>query len=83
MGRIIIGLIIMAIGVFFVARSEKLLENFGRIAFFERYLGAEGGSRLGYKLLGIIIVFIGLITTLNLSHDFLSWLTAPLTRGRI
>ena len=77
---IIIGLIILASGVFIVIKSEAMLNAFGRIAFFERYLGTEGGSRLGYKLLGLIAIFIGFLIMTNMIDGFLGWLLGPLLR---
>ena len=60
----IIGIIILALGFLIVTKSSWLLNNFGRISFFEQHLGTSGGSRLGYKLLGIIILFIGFLVFL-------------------
>ena len=77
---IIIGLVILASGVFIVIKSEAMLNAFGRIAFFERYLGTEGGSRLGYKLLGLIAIFIGFLIMTNMIDGFLGWLLGPLLR---
>lgn len=56
--KIIAGFILMAAGTLFMAKSEDIFKNFGRIAWFDKHLGAEGGSRLGYKLIGLIIVFL-------------------------
>lgn len=78
--HIIIGLIGMIIGAGMVIYSEKLLNAFGRIAFFEKYLGTEGGSRLGYKLLGLLIFFISLLVLTNMIQGFLLWVFSPLMR---
>lgn len=78
--HILIGLIIFAIGALIVIKSEAMLNAFGRIAFFERYLGTEGGSRLGYKLVGLLLVFIGILVMTNLIGGFLEWLLGPLLR---
>ncbi len=76
----IVGIIMIAIGVLIVIKSEALLSNFGRISFFEQHLGAEGGSRLGYKLLGMLIIFIGILIFVNLIGNFLSWILSPLLK---
>ena len=76
--HIIIGFIIIGIGVIVVIKSEALLNNFGRIGFFERYLGLEGGSRLGYKLLGVLIIFIGFLILTNMINGFLGFILSPL-----
>ena len=76
----LIGLIIIVIGALIVIKSEALLSSFGRIAFFEKYLGTSGGSRLGYKLVGMLVVFIGILVAVDLIGDFLEWMTSPLTK---
>ncbi len=78
--NIIIGLIIMAVGVFMVIRTESILRMFGQVAFFDKYLGTEGGTRLGYKLIGILAIFIGLLVLTNMIGGFLEWLLGPLLR---
>ncbi|MFA6171422.1 MAG: hypothetical protein WCW77_01335 [Patescibacteria group bacterium] len=80
MQHIILGLVIIAAGAITTIKSEAMLATFGRINFFERYLGTEGGSRLGYKLLGIVIFFIGTLVLTNLIGGFLGWLLGPLMR---
>lgn len=78
--HIIAGLILLALGFVIVLKSEWLLSNFGRIAFFEAKLGTEGGSRLGYKLIGIVIIFIGILVLTNMISDFALWVLSPLLR---
>jgi len=82
MGQVILGLAITAGGVFFVLKTEWLMSNFGRIAWFEEKLGTEGGSRLGYKLLGILAVFIGIIFMTGSGSGFLEWMLSPLIRAQ-
>lgn len=77
---ILLGFIIMAVGALIVIKSEAMLNAFGRIEFFERKLGAEGGSRLGYKLLGLITIFIGTLIMTNLIGGFMEWVLSPILR---
>ena len=83
--HIIIGIVGMLIGALITIYSEKLLNAFGRIAFFEKYLGTEGGSRLGYKLIGLFVFFISLLILTNLIQGFVLWVLGPIlkpaTRG--
>lgn len=74
------GLVGLAIGVAIVIKSESMLNAFGRIQFFEEKLGAEGGSRLGYKLLGMLIIFISILMITGLINGFMLWLVSPLTQ---
>jgi hypothetical protein len=80
MFNFILGLIIMAIGFVIVFKSEAMLSNFGRIAFFEKYLGTEGGSRLGYKIIGLTAVFFGTLIATNLIGGFLNWALSPMLK---
>ncbi|MFH1233475.1 MAG: hypothetical protein V1649_02370 [Patescibacteria group bacterium] len=76
--NILIGFIIIAVGVLMIFKSEWLLNNFGRIGFFEKHLGTEGGSRLGYKLIGIMAIFIGILIMTDMIGGFLEWVLSPL-----
>ena len=78
--HIIFGIILIIIGIAITIKSEVLLNSFGRIAFFERFLGSEGGSRLGYKLLGVLISFIGMLIMTNMIEGFLKWILSPLLK---
>ena len=78
--NIILGIIGMPVGVAFVAKTEVLLNTFGRIEFFEKHLGGEGGSRMGYKLIGLLLIFIGILAITNLFGSFMGWLVSPLTQ---
>jgi hypothetical protein len=76
--NIIFGIIIAVVGALITIKSEAMLSMFGRVAFFEKYLGTEGGTRLGYKLLGILVFIIGVMIATNVIGDFMMWLLSPL-----
>ena len=76
--NIILGIILMVIGALITIYSEKILNAFGRIPFFEKYLGTEGGSRLGYKLIGVFVFFIGALVMTNMIQGFVMWILSPL-----
>lgn len=78
--NILLGLIITIVGALIVIKSEAMLNAFGRIGFFEQHLGTEGGSRLGYKLVGMIITFIGILVMTNMIGGFLEWILSPLLK---
>ena len=79
-GRIILGLIAMTAGFYFVIKTEVFLNNFGRLAFFEKHLGTSGGSRLGYKLFGIVLIIIGFMIAAGFIGGFITWMISPLTK---
>lgn len=70
-GGFILGLIFVAIGFIFVWKTEWFLNNFGRIGFAEEHLGTEGGSRLVYNLIGILMIIFGVMYGLNLTEPIL------------
>ncbi|MBU0636968.1 MAG: hypothetical protein ABH818_02410 [Patescibacteria group bacterium] len=78
--NILLGIIVITVGTLMVVKSEWLLNNFGRITFFEIHLGSDGGSRLGYKLVGLIVIFIGTLIMTGMINGFLEWVLSPLLR---
>ncbi len=76
--KIVLGIALIALGSFLVIKTEWFLQNFGRLRWFEEKLGADGGSRLGYKLIGIVIAFFGIILATGTSDDFFTWMLKPL-----
>ena len=69
-----------AAGAVLVIKTEWIMNNFGRIAWFEEHLGSDGGSRLGYKLIGIIILIIGIIVMTGSGDAFMRWVLSPLLK---
>jgi hypothetical protein len=79
--RILIGLLVTAIGAFMVIRTRKILDFFGPIEWADAKLGG-GGSNLLYKVIGLVLCIIGIIVATNLWDAFLqatlgSFLPAP------
>lgn len=75
-----IGLVMLAVGALITVKSDKVLEMFGRSEFFETKLGSSGGSRLGYKLLGITIALLGILAMTGLIQGFMGWILSPLLK---
>jgi hypothetical protein len=73
-----IGLVIIAIGLILIIKTEWFLNNFGRIGFFEEHFGTSGGTRLGYKLIGMLAVFIGIMTVTGMISGFMGFVLSPL-----
>ncbi len=67
----IIGIICVLVGVLLVLKTEWFLENFGTIAWAEENLGTSGGSRLMYKLIGLLAIFIGFLLITNMFQGFI------------
>ena len=80
-GRIIFGLIVAAVGAVVTIKAEWIYQNFGAIPSADKYLGTEGGSRLAYKLIGILISIIGFLIMTNLIEGVLIGITRLLFPG--
>jgi len=81
MARIIIGLISAAVGAVIVIKAEWIFQNFGRVPWAEKHLGTEGGSRLFYKLIGLVIIIIGFLTATNLIGGLILSVLSPIFKG--
>jgi len=57
----IFGLFLMFLGLAMVIKTFWFLNNVGRMSWAEKYLDLNGGSVMGYKLMGIVIFFLGFI----------------------
>ncbi|MFA6416623.1 MAG: hypothetical protein WCW61_00325 [Patescibacteria group bacterium] len=79
-GQIILGAIMIAAGAGAVIKTEWIINNFGRMAWFEEKLGSDGGSRLGYKLIGIVVLTIGIIVMTGSGDSFMRWLLSPIMK---
>ena len=78
--RIPLGLFIMLVGFLMVQKTDVFISWFGRIPFAEDKFG-PGGSWFFYKLLGVIVVFIGISTATNVISGVLEDLAGFLTHS--
>lgn len=76
--RIIVGIIGIVIGSIMVIRSEWLLSFFGRINWAEIHLGSEGGTRIFYKLLGLLTIIVSLMIMTGMIEGLLLAIFGPL-----
>jgi hypothetical protein len=79
--HIILGLLGVVVGTLFVMKSEWLLQNFGKVPWAEEHLGADGGSRLFYKLIGLAIIIIGFLGMIGLLGGLIIGIFGSLFRG--
>lgn len=79
--QIIIGFVIVGFGFLIVRSANWFLHAFGRSAFFDRYLGAEGGTRLFYQLLGILVILFGFLYAFGILQRTVGALFRPFFRG--
>ena len=75
------GLAIAGIGILLILKHDFMVDNFGRIAWAEEHLGTEGGSRLFYKLLGLLIILLGFGIMFNIWQPLFFKAAAPAFKG--
>lgn len=75
--RIFAGLIATIIGGLITWKANWIVNTFGRVPWAEKWLGAEGGSRLFWKLMGILIIIIGWFYMVGWTEDIILWFFAP------
>lgn len=68
--KYILGILVIALGAFMVIKTQWFVENFGYSAWAEAKLGG-GGTRLMYKVLGIIFIIISLLTMTDMMGPIL------------
>ena len=76
--RIIVGIVGIVIGSIMVIKSEWLLSFFGRIDWAEIHLGGEGGTRVFYKLLGLLTILVSLMIMTGMIEGVLLAIFGPL-----
>ncbi|MFH1837892.1 MAG: hypothetical protein ABH808_00095 [Candidatus Kuenenbacteria bacterium] len=81
MQQIIIGLLMVGFGFLLVAKTEWFLRICGCVAWAEKWLGTDGGTRLFYKLLGLLFCFLGFLTMTGLLKPMVLNLVGPLFGG--
>jgi len=74
----VLGIIFILIAPWLIIKTEWFLQNFGRIPWAEKHLGTEGGTRLFYKLIGILLIFVGLLMLFNMFNGIVYWVLGPL-----
>ena len=61
----------MAAGMLLIIKTEWFLQNFGSVAWAEEHMGPSGGSRLFYKLAGLVLIFVGMMVITDMMTGFL------------
>lgn len=59
------------VGTAIVLKTEWIIANFGASAWAEEKFGTSGGSRIMWKVIGIILIFFGFLVITNMIQGFL------------
>jgi len=68
--KFLVGLIGIIIGFLLVWKGDWIVNNFGRMAWAENHLGTDGGTRLMWKLIGILVIFLALLHMFGFFEGF-------------
>ncbi len=79
--RIVVGLILIVLGFLMVWKTEPLVRFTGYNSWAEAKMGTMGGTRMLYKLIGILLIFFGMLAVFNLYNSFLSATIGTLLGG--
>ena len=82
MFRILIGLVVIGLGFIMVYRPRFFIEFMGHQAWLEKIIQVSD-DELAYKILGIIIIFIGALILTGLITNLLGFLLGPILRSGI
>lgn len=77
MFRIFIGIIVAVIGFFMVYRPKYFLDFLGSQAWVEKIFSVND-QELAYKIIGMIVIFVGVLIMTNLIYDLLGWALSPI-----
>ncbi len=65
-----LGLLGIGLGIILVVKTEWFIQNFGTNSWAEQHLGTSGGTRLMYKLIGVLFIFIAMMSITGLLGPF-------------
>jgi hypothetical protein len=77
MFRILIGLAVIGLGFIMVYRPRFFIEFMGHQAWLEKIIQVSD-DELAYKILGIVIMFIGAVIATGLITNILYFLFSPI-----
>lgn len=79
--RIFLGFLMIVIGALLVMKANWIVQNFGYSEFAETKMRTLGGTRLMWKLIGIIVIIAGFFVVTDLYGDVLLWAFSPFLGG--
>jgi hypothetical protein len=77
--QIFVGIIGIVFGFVLIWKSNWIVENLGRVSWAEQHLGTEGGTRLLYKLIGLLIIFFSFMLMFGILGGIITTVFSPIT----
>lgn len=59
--KYVLGIILVGIGFLITWKADWMMNNFGRIAWAEEHLGSDGGTRMLYKIIGVVTIIFAFL----------------------
>lgn len=75
----IFGVVFIVMGVLMVLKTDWFLRAIGTIPWAERVIGS---TRSFFKILGVILIFVGLTMFFNMFGGIVYWVLGPLVPNR-
>jgi hypothetical protein len=79
--RFFLGLLGVALGAVLIIKTEWFIRNFGKNGWAEEHLGTSGGTRLMYKLIGLVFIIISMLAMTGLLGGIVLGIFTPLFGG--
>ncbi len=79
----VLSLLGIGLGCILIIYTEWFVSNFGRSAWAEQHMGTSGGTRLLYKLVGLVFILIALLWATGFLGNIVLGIFSPLFGGII
>ena len=78
--RILIGIAVMVVGFFIVWKPRFFYDFMGHQMWAEKLLGVHE-DEAAFKIIGIIVIIVGMLIATDLIYGLLAWFFSPVIRG--
>ncbi|MFA6594244.1 MAG: hypothetical protein WCT16_03205 [Candidatus Buchananbacteria bacterium] len=78
--RILIGVAVIIVGFFMVWKPRFFYDFMGHQMWAEKIFGIHE-DELAYKVIGVIVMFVGALIATDLIYNLLAWFFSPVVKG--
>lgn len=79
--RFFLGILGILVGTFLIIKTDWFIRNFGTNRWAEEHMGTSGGTRLMYKLVGLVFIIVSMLAMTGLLGGILLAVLTPLFGG--